>query len=591
MIEQPIKEPKPVIKSPPSPEPTIPEAKVPVARTSVSWSFSSILLSLIFFRSRMKTPKKLFELRLMGSRMVCDSLFPRLRSKLISFPPGPKEPVLDSTSLDSGCISHPVPDTKESSSAKDEIPPAEVDIHSLKARQPPVIDFTEDDIPSISESSSLQEVVRASIMTKLLHFPQTQEEHVEPIIRSNQALVRTHVGRASTTPYQLITEINSGEHLSQRLESFMSTKDALVEHFQKRQAALVDKVQRLQEEYLSLHERWLSRCRVLDAQNKLLPAELEPPLPSSSRTTRRTAATLGDAVRSDFEMEQIIASLGNDEATDPAHLSLKNHAVIPDMISVQRGSVDYVYDDTNLLVENPLEHYRPRTGMDDWTPEEEQIFQDRYAAHPKQFGIIADSIPNKTAAQCVAYYYLHKKQHIDFRKVVSQYAPKRRRRRTGKQKANALLTDIRQHDAEVNGNADGQETTGGRGRSRRVAARKVQIEETPTSTPTPEPEQKVRPKRRRTVAVRSGLSINNEEEEGTVSIIIFPLIHTLTCGLQDQERKPKRTKRQRKVKSAAIVDESQASIVEMKFIDQSDPSQRRKPPIAVTQWSDDDKSA
>ncbi|KAK0494738.1 hypothetical protein EDD18DRAFT_1077003, partial [Armillaria luteobubalina] len=491
--------------------------------------------------------------------------------------------------LDFEPIPHPVPETKESSPAKDEILPAEVDIRSLKARLPPVIDFTEDDIPSISESSSLEQIVRVSAMTRLLHFPQSQEERVEPIIRSNQALIRTHIGRTSTTSDQLFNEINSGERLSQRLECFTSTKDALVTHFQQRQAALAAKVQRLQEEYLSLHERWLVRCRVLDAQNKLLPAELEPPLPSSSRTTRRTAATLGDAVRSDFEMEQIIASLGNDEATDPAHLSLKNHAVIPDMISVQRGSVDYVYDDTNLLVENPLEYYRPRTGMDDWTPQEEQIFQDRYAAHPKQFGIIADSIPNKTAAQCVAYYYLHKKQHIDFRKVVSQYAPKRRRRRTGKQKANALLTDIRQHDAEVNGNADGQETTGPRGRSRRVAARKVQIEETPTSTPTPEPEQKVRPKRRRTVAVRSGLSINNEEEEGTVSIIIFLLIHSLTCGLQDQERKPKRTKRQRKVKSAAIVDESQASIVEMKFIDQSDPSQRRKPPIAVTQWSDDDK--
>ncbi|KAK0237908.1 hypothetical protein EDD85DRAFT_561845 [Armillaria nabsnona] len=48
MIEQPIKEPKPVIKSSPSPEPTIPEAKVPVARTSP---------------------------RLMGSRMVPKSQF------------------------------------------------------------------------------------------------------------------------------------------------------------------------------------------------------------------------------------------------------------------------------------------------------------------------------------------------------------------------------------------------------------------------------------------------------------------------------------------------------------------------------------
>ncbi|KAG7448781.1 uncharacterized protein BT62DRAFT_727841 [Guyanagaster necrorhizus] len=488
--------------------------------------------------------------------MVCESLLTRLRSKLVSVAPGQQELVTDSISLGFAHLpSPPVSEAKESYPEKDEILPAEVDIYSLKARKPPIIDFTEDDIPRISEASSLQDVIRASIMTKLLHCPQTQEEWVERHIRSNQAFVRPHTSRTSTTPEQLLEEINSGECLTRRLETFVSRKDALIDHLQQRQASLTAKVKRLQEEYLFLHERWLSRCRVLDAQNKLLPAELEPPLPSSSRTTRRTAATLGDAVRSDFEMEQIIASLGNDEATDPAHLSLKNHAVIPDMISVLRGSVDYVYDDTNLLVENPLEYYRPRTGMDDWTPEEEQIFQDRYAAHPKQFGIIADYISNKTAAQCVSYYYLHKKQHIDFRKVVSQHAPKRRRRRTGKQKANALLTDIRQHDAEVYGNADGQESTGGRGRSKRVAARKVLIEETPTSTPTPEPEQKVRAKRRRTVAVRSGLSINNEEEGAT-------------------ERKPKRTKRQRKVKSAAIVDESQASIVEMKFIDQSDPSQR-----------------
>ncbi len=138
---------------------------------------------------------------------------------------------------------------------------------------------------------------------------------------------------------------------------------------------------------------------------------------------------------------------------------MRNLAKIPDMISVTHGKVDYLFDDTSHFVENPEEYYAPHTGIDDWKDDEKAILLDKYAAFPKQFGIIGgagDFLPNKTPAQCVDYYYLHKHKFIDFRKVVLQMAPnKRKRRGMGKKKGNGLLVDIALHDMEVHRGAAG----------------------------------------------------------------------------------------------------------------------------------------
>ncbi|PFH49351.1 hypothetical protein AMATHDRAFT_131406, partial [Amanita thiersii Skay4041] len=289
-------------------------------------------------------------------------------------------------------------------------------------------------------------------MTRLLCDRQTREERVAPVLISNQMIARPSVpDRVSTGgPAALIDEVCQGRRHEERMAGFMGIRRVLVNQFEEREVARLEKVQQLRKEYMALHEKWVQHCAMLDEQSRVLASETEVVQPAG-RTTRRSAATLGDAVRSDLEMEQIIASLGNDEATDPAHLSLRNLATIPDMISVTHGKVDYVYDDTNHVVEHqPDEYYGPHTGIHDWTEEEKRVFLDKFAAYPKQFGIIAGYLPDKTPAQCVAFYYLHKKKMIDFRRVVSQYAPsKRRRRGMGRKKGNALLADIRKHDAEV----------------------------------------------------------------------------------------------------------------------------------------------
>jgi Myb-like DNA-binding domain len=403
----------------------------------------------------------------------------------------------------------------------EELPPREpVILLQLKPLFPPNAPVT-DAKPSVAEPASLQEALRAVVMTRMVYDKQTRDDIVNPVLLSNRALIEALPQEPATksSPHQLIAEVHRS--LDEKID-YPTVRESLATHFEERQNLINDKANRLSEEYLRLHKKWKAHCEVLDAQQRINNNEAEQLL--HGRTTRRTAA-FTDTVRSDLEMEQVIASLGVDDLTDPSYLSSRNSAVIPDMIAVTEGEVDYLFDDTNHLIEDPEEYYGPHTGIDDWTEEEKRIFIDKFAMYPKQFGLIADHIPHKTAAQCVDYYYLHKKKIIDFRKVVSQLAPnKRKKRGGGKKKGNALLTDIAQHDATVGKDhlstfvVPSRVAKGKRkGRAAAVkaqsstpatantpqpdvapleglrASRSQAVEGTPLATPTPEPEG--RPKR------------------------------------------------------------------------------------------------
>ncbi|KAG5643641.1 hypothetical protein DXG03_000567 [Asterophora parasitica] len=446
-----------------------------------------------------------------------------------------------------------------------------------------------------TEAKSVREALRIVVMTRMLCDRQTRDERVNPVLLSNWSIAGQFDGpRTSGKPEDVFQEVTEGPREERRLETFGNLKHSLVEKFKERQELLADKVRCLKEEYLSLHERWLAHCAVLDEQSKPTVQGTDPIQPTG-RTTRRSAAILGDAVRSDLEMEQIIASLGNDEATDPNYLSLRNLATIPDMISVTHGTIDHYFDDTNHLVENPAGYYGPHTGIHDWTQEEKEIFIDKYAATPKQFGMVAEHLPNKTAAQCVDYYYLHKKRLIDFRKVISQYAPnKRKRRGTGKKKGNMLLADIRQHDAEVQGQLESPKSTGrGRGRKPMLppepkepkkplpSRRRMQLDLTPSvesATPTPEPESRRRGRRSVAVSISRTVSVALEDAEEEAP--------------DGEERPAKRAKRVRKVKSAAIIedDDDDDGTPDPKLTEQTESISRRKSASSSSQWSEEDKS-
>ena len=369
--------------------------------------------------------------------------------------------------------------------------------------------------------TTLRDALIHVVASRAVHDRHRRDERVAPILLSNLSSTEPPPdgGGPIVTPAQEFMEPSRVEQREKQRQGLLPSGFLFVEE---RRTGVDKKVARLKAEYLELQTQWLEHCAKLDEEAKA--NSPEDTITTSGRTTRRSAATLGDAVRSDLEMEQIIASLGNEDLTDANHLAMRNAATLPDMISVARGHVDFVYDDTNNLVPNAPEFYRQRTGIDDWTEEEKQVFLKAYAAYPKQFGIIADSLPYKTAAQCVLFYYLHKKKHIDFRKVIQHYAPKTRKggRRTDKQRGNALLADIMRHDAEVS--HDRGSGTPEAPKKRRPGRppnprRSAQVTETPNATPTPvatpdpEPVQRSRAGRRVSTRTPAILEDDATEEE------------------------------------------------------------------------------
>jgi hypothetical protein len=88
--------------------------------------------------------------------------------------------------------------------------------------------------------------------------------------------------------------------------------------------------------------------------------------------------------------------------------------------------------------------------VDHWTSEEEAIFKEAYLQYPKQFGKIATMLPEKTAEQCVLYYYRNKKR-INFKTLLARKeAAKRRKGGKGRKSGSGGGNSISQVDTTTN---------------------------------------------------------------------------------------------------------------------------------------------
>ncbi|KAG8896631.1 hypothetical protein FRC00_005640, partial [Tulasnella sp. 408] len=330
-------------------------------------------------------------------------------------------------------------------------------------------------LPSAQDSEAITQYLRSN---KRLESD-TEMDLVEDVLAQNHHLVDTLSSRQPTTADQLVHEIARSAQTEALIQDYCDgTRDVIVAQVKRGYDDVSAKVRQLRNQYLTLNRDWEVRCADLDREKQLISEKqaLKTPVPTtpsvdtpsfsansfftSGRTTRRTTGGLGnlmaDAVRSDLEFEQVMASLGNEDLVDPNILSIRNAATIPDMLSVQpraRPLLDVVYDDTNGVVEYPEQFYDVSSSLGDWTEEEKEIFMEQFAVNGKQFGKIADHLRYKTAEQCVLFYYISKKSLVDYGEVLNskKYARGRRKvlaRRNiaanlGKQKGNALLTDIR----------------------------------------------------------------------------------------------------------------------------------------------------
>lgn len=275
------------------------------------------------------------------------------------------------------------------------------------------------------------------------------------IIKRNKAKAPIQLPLAVQKLYQgmdllEVKEIVFENHL--RLETF------LIDEFQARDIERGNQIFRLRAQYKELDQDWSVHCNKLEKirtrQKRRQTAQAPPMTPSldsssslpflsatpatpsilapSGRANRRNAASslgYGDAARSEAEFLEILASLEDADMRDPNLRAMRTTATVPDMaIDAGEHGILQDYDDCSGLVTDPFEHYGLNKKPDAWTEDEIATFCRRYALFPKQFGKIAASLPDKTTAQCVLFYYRSKKK-INFRALVDKRSVNGKRKR------------------------------------------------------------------------------------------------------------------------------------------------------------------
>lgn len=123
---------------------------------------------------------------------------------------------------------------------------------------------------------------------------------------------------------------------------------------------------------------------------------------ASSRGTRRNPPG--------FEIRDLFSPLH-----PAAHII--NLARIPPLLTEPLARRLLRWDDRNALVESPSIYYNladvEMRGQ--WPADEHRVFLRRYKESPKQFGVIAAGLANRSAEDCVLHYYMTKSQ-IDYRR-------------------------------------------------------------------------------------------------------------------------------------------------------------------------------
>ncbi|ORY32534.1 hypothetical protein BCR39DRAFT_375919 [Naematelia encephala] len=243
-----------------------------------------------------------------------------------------------------------------------------------------------------------------------------------------------------------------------------------------------ERVARLSAEYMQFNKEWREHCNFLD---KLMEARPPPPAelyavpgayipvvtpgivpttPSeeSSRADRRRRGMASDAVSTEAQFQEILDQLADDASRDPKFRANKTAATVPDMFSPHE--MRRRYEEENDLVLDPKVFYDFAGKAEPiWTSEERATFLKRYLANPKQFGKIAEGLADKTASDCVLYYYRTKKE-VDYKSLLASRRGDKKRRAapiTKGGKGSALLSNLGRQKPIVDPRAA---ATPGRGR-------------------------------------------------------------------------------------------------------------------------------
>ena len=148
----------------------------------------------------------------------------------------------------------------------------------------------------------------------------------------------------------------------------------------------------------------------------------------------------------------------------------EKEAMIPDMFWTEWDKDGASFYDTSGLIPSArlVAAWEVLPPVDNLTPEEAELFEKRYLEHPKQWGKVAEVIPNRDFGTCIQYYYLKKKE-LNLKEKLKKQPRRRKKGGRGKQRSSALVSELGNGENETEEQPETGEN-GERRRPRRAAA-------------------------------------------------------------------------------------------------------------------------
>lgn len=199
------------------------------------------------------------------------------------------------------------------------------------------------------------------------------------------------------------------------------------------------------------------------------------------------------------DLERVLqASMREDEERKERELRAQQEkyrsdkeAVIPDMHWTEQDKANIHWVDRSGYTpqDRLVAAWRVLPPINTFTAEESSLFEKKYLEHPKQWGKIAENVPERDFGTCIQYYYMKKKE-LNLKEKLKKQPKRRKKGGRGKQRSSALVSELGNGEPETE---DSHETgeNGERKRPRRAAAPTWGFEQppldpesgTPVSTP------------------------------------------------------------------------------------------------------------
>lgn len=161
----------------------------------------------------------------------------------------------------------------------------------------------------------------------------------------------------------------------------------------------------------------------------------------------------------------------------------EKEAVIPDMYWCAEEKDELQYRDRagHVSPDRLLRVWQVLPPVDNFSQEETELFEKRYLELPKQWGKVAEVVPNRDFGTCIQYYYL-KKKDLNLKEKLKKQPKKRKKGGRGKQRSSALVSELGNADPDGDDTTETGENGENRRRPRRAAAPTWGFEQPPTES-------------------------------------------------------------------------------------------------------------